>query len=473
MLFVWIALWAVALVLLLADPRSRVNRRLSAAALCGGAGALAATLSEVMIPYIHDSRPSDKIEAALYFVQASSSLTSYYGLPYSFMLFALAYNPPRLRGTARRFISLILLLPIVLCLFLTPGYNEYHPISFSVVVWWAVPYFLAAAAIIVSKEIGHRALSHSHWLICLAVLPPALFTMIMSYVLPALGMLRMWKYNVWFVIIGVVVFLFGLFTYGFLGLRVLVDRRRLDSTLRAVTSGTAILNHAIKNDVGKMRLFTEKMKTYAETTNQPELLEDLAVVQKASSHIQEMIARVHRRTEDLEIRPRSVHLDVLITDTLKPFGVQLGRIKLELDIMQDWQCEIDPAQVGEALNNLISNAIEAMNGEGRLFIALREGKRELTLEITDSGPGMGRAQAVRSLEPFYTTKSGKETNFGLGLPYAYYVMRKHRGSLYIRSKIGVGTSVFMVFPKRSVQAVKPQVADRDATVERSAIGGSN
>lgn len=171
-------------------------------------------------------------------------------------------------------------------------------------------------------------------MICLAVLPTVLLSMVMSYVLPSLGMLRMWRYNVWFVGIGVAVFLIGLFTYGFLGVRLLVDRRRLDSTLRAVTSGTAILHHAIKNDVGKMRLFTEKMKSYAESTNQPELLEDLAVVQNASSHIQEMISRVHRRTEDLEIRPQDVRLDELIRETIRPFVPRLGQVRLELDLTE-------------------------------------------------------------------------------------------------------------------------------------------
>jgi signal transduction histidine kinase len=114
---------------------------------------------------------------------------------------------------------------------------------------------------------------------------------------------------------------------------------------------------------------------------------------------------------------------------------------------------MDPAQVGEALNNVISNAIEAMGGEGNLFVSLREGKKELTVEVRDTGPGMDKAQSVKAFEPFYTTKSGKEANFGLGLPYAYYVMRKHGGSLHIRSKPGVGTRVYFIFSKKSVGAV--------------------
>ncbi len=58
MLVVWIALLAVALILILADPRSSVNRRLSAVALCGGAGALAATLADVFLPYLHANQPN-------------------------------------------------------------------------------------------------------------------------------------------------------------------------------------------------------------------------------------------------------------------------------------------------------------------------------------------------------------------------------------------------------------------------------
>lgn len=197
----------------------------------------------------------------------------------------------------------------------------------------------------------------------------------MSYILPSFGKLNMWKYNVWVVLIAVAVFLIGLFTYGFLGLRIFIDRRRLDSTLRAVTSGTAILHHAIKNDVGKMRLFTEKMRAYAESTNQPDLLEDIRVVQSASHHIQDMISRVHRRTEDLEIQPREVELGALLRETVKGHEPSMGRVKLQVTVSGSWRCLMDPAQVGEALNNVISNAIEAMNGEGNLFISLREGKK--------------------------------------------------------------------------------------------------
>jgi signal transduction histidine kinase len=453
MLFVWIALWAVALILLLSDTKSSINRRLSAVALCGGAGALAAVLDLAFIPYINSAAfPSDSLEKVLYNIQASSSLLSYYGLPYFFLMFALAYRPVSLSRASQRILPFVLLLPIIGCLLFTPTYNDVYPITFTIVVWWAIPYFLVGTVILLLRKSNHYSLSHTHWIICLAVLPPVLVVMIMSYLLPSFGMLRMWKYNPWIVSFGVAMFFIGLFTYGFLGVRVLIDRRRLDSTLRAVTSGTAILHHAIKNDVGKMRLFTEKMKAYAESTNQSELLEDIQVVQNASKHIQEMISRVHRRTEDLELHPVEVDLGALVRQAIKPYEPMLQDIELHLNAPSGWQCVLDPAQVGEALNNLLANAIDAMGGTGHLFLTLREGKRELTVEVRDTGPGMDKTQAAKALEPFYTTKSNKDANFGLGLPYVYYVMRKHGGTLQIRSKLGVGTRIYLTFSKRAIKA---------------------
>jgi signal transduction histidine kinase len=455
MLFVLIALWLITLILWLTDTGSSVNRWLGAVALSGGAGALAAVLDLDFIPYIHASHPSDGLENALYGVQAGSSLLSYYGLPYCFLLFAFAYVQLGRSARTLRYAQGVLLLPIIGCLLFTPGYNSDTPITHEVVVWWAVPYFIAGALIVLLKKSRSYSLASTHWLICLSVLPPVLFAMVMNYVLPSLGLKRMWVYNVWFVGIGVAVFFIGLFTYGFLGIRVLVDRRRLDSTLRAVTSGTAILHHAIKNDVGKVRLFTDKIKSYAEETNQPELLADIRIVQNASLHIQDMISRVHRRTEDLVVKPREASLDELIFETLKPYEPLLGPIELHLNVATGWRATVDPAQVGEALNNLISNAIDAMNGQGHLFVSLKDNKRELTIEVRDTGPGMDSVEAAKALEPFYTTKGGKEASFGLGLPYAYYVMRKHGGSLRIRSKRGVGTRVYMIFNKSAVKAVKP------------------
>ncbi|MFD2331542.1 sensor histidine kinase [Cohnella sp. GCM10020058] len=453
MLFVWPVLWAVALFLLAAGSGSPASRRLAAVSFFAGTGALAAVLDLNIIPALADGAVRDRWEQPLYHVQATASVASYYGVPYAFLLFALAFRPVRMHPAFRRALPVALLVPIALCLLLTPWYTERYPISFGIVVWWAAPYMLYGAAHILLLRPRRSPLSPTYWIVCLAVVPPMLFLLTMSYVLPSLGMLRMWVYNAWIASLAVAVFLIGLFSYGFMGIRLLVDRRRLDTTWRAVNAGTAILNHAIKNDAGKLRLFGEKTKRYAEKTGQPELLRDIETMLSASLHMQEMIARVHQRTGDLALRRTNVRLGALVRDTLAALEPQFAGIRTRLVLpAREWLANIDAAQLGEALNNIVANGAEAMKESGgTLTVKLSEGRRELVLEVADAGPGMSRSQRAHALEPFYTTKGGG-TNFGLGLPYAYQVMRKHGGSLAIRSKSGQGTSVYMTLPIRSVQA---------------------
>ncbi|MBB6632521.1 sensor histidine kinase [Cohnella thailandensis] len=451
MLFVWIALWAVSAFLLLADRRSAELRRLSGVAFFGGTGALAAVLDERFIPYLDGLGRYGEWTRILYHVQAASSVSSYYGVPYFFLLFAISYRGGRLPRKLSVALPALLLVPIACCLLFTPTYTERMPIAYTVAVWWAVPYIAVGVLLVLTRKPRHAAWSSDYWIVCLSVLPPVVFFAVMNFILPSLGMMRMWVYNAWFVGLGVVVFVLGLFTYGFMGLSVLVERRRLDSAMRAVTSGTAILNHAIKNDAGKIKLFGEKMKAYAQSTSQPELLEDIETVLGASGHMQEMISRVHRRTEELELRPGDVDLGDLVRKTADAYFPRLGQVRMEVSAPAGWRCRLDPAQVSEALNNLIANAIEAMDGQGELAVRMTETKRELVVEVRDTGPGMDRRQSARALEPFYTTRGGG-ANFGLGLPYAYHVMRKHGGMLHLDSRLGKGTGAYLTFPKRAVRA---------------------
>ncbi|WP_138751952.1 sensor histidine kinase [Paenibacillus sinopodophylli] len=464
MLFVLIALWAIAAIIWLSDRRSSVNHWLGAVAFTGGAGALAAVLDMQWLPAAAEAGMNQVAQQLLYRLQAVSSLVSYYGLPYSFVLFANAYRPVRMTKRMQTLMPFLLLIPIVLCIVFTPFYTTVYPISFKIVVWWAVPYILYGAVQILLKQQLLASFSRTHWIICSVVLPPVVFSMVMNYVLPSLGMLRMWVYNTWTVGLSVTVFVIALFTYGFMGVRVNIDRRRYDSTLRAVTSGTAILNHAIKNDAGKMRLFSEKMKAYAIATDQQELLADIETVLGASRHMQEMLQRVHRRTEDLVLRVEPTDMALLIERTLKGYEPILGPIKLSTLFSPGWVCRIDPAQVSEALGNIVANAVEAMKGNGELLVQLSETKRELIVEVRDTGPGMSKREAAKVLEPFYTTKSGSDINFGLGLPYAYHVMRKHKGMLNLRSKPEAGTSVYLIFPKRAIQAERMSIVQAERSV---------
>ncbi|MDR6549317.1 HAMP domain-containing sensor histidine kinase [Paenibacillus qinlingensis] len=446
MLFVLFALWFIASGLLIVDPTSRTMRWMSAVAFTGGSGALAAVISADVMPYFQLTAPNPALSAFFYRVMSSCSLLSYYGLPYSFAMLAIAYHSTWQKPLLRTWLPLGLLIPPIACLILLPGYTEEMPIDFRVVAIWAFPYILIGSLLIVLKKEHLPAMKRTHLFTCLALLPPILCVGVLNYVMPSFGFYRLWIYHVWILAFVVPFFVFTFFKYGFLGIRLLIERRKLDSTLRAITSGTAILNHAIKNDVGKMRLFLEKMKQHAVDTGQNELIQDIHVVMNASRHIQDMISRVHEQTQELPLRVSQVNVRQLMIEVMEPLAGYLEMIQVQLDLPEKLELRLDQIQVAETLTNILMNAIEAMDTGGQLSIKAFMNKKNIVLEIKDTGIGMEKSVLKQAVEPFYTTKSSKRNNFGLGLAYCYSVMKKHGGSLEMSSEPGKGTSVYLTFP---------------------------
>lgn len=94
---------------------------------------------------------------------------------------------------------------------------------------------------------------------------------------------------------------------------------------------------------------------------------------------------------------------------------------------------------GGALNqiwtNLIVNAIEAMHGQGNLWIRTSVKHDQILVEINDDGPGIPPDIQGRIFEPFFTTKPQGEGT-GLGLDTVYRIVRRHHGEIRVTSEPG-------------------------------------
>ncbi|WP_395670268.1 response regulator [Phenylobacterium sp.] len=89
-----------------------------------------------------------------------------------------------------------------------------------------------------------------------------------------------------------------------------------------------------------------------------------------------------------------------------------------------------PALLNQVVMNIVSNAADALGGEGVIEIATREAPGRYVIEIADSGPGIPTELRDRIFEPFFTTKPvGSGT--GLGLAIAYSVIRAHDGAIEV------------------------------------------
>ncbi|QJU60541.1 response regulator [Sphingomonas sp. AP4-R1] len=152
-----------------------------------------------------------------------------------------------------------------------------------------------------------------------------------------------------------------------------------------------------------------------------------------------------------------------------------SRVELVIDpICAPCFVEVDASQFETALVNMTVNARDAMNGDGRITIAIeaedgvpaRRGHSAaegdfVKISVIDIGSGMRPDQLEHIFEPFYTTKEvGKGT--GLGLSQVYGFTKQSGGEIDVASEVGVGTT-FSLYLRRvpapeGVEAARPPEA---------------
>jgi PAS domain S-box-containing protein len=122
-----------------------------------------------------------------------------------------------------------------------------------------------------------------------------------------------------------------------------------------------------------------------------------------------------------------------------------------------------PAEVQEALVQVLLNAAEAMPTGGTLTVSARTSGRSrewVDLTITDTGEGIPPAVQVKALEPFFTTKGVQRA--GLGLAAVYGILQRHGGTVTLASTEGAGAAVTLRFQAAPASPAELVDAERAA-----------
>jgi two-component system NtrC family sensor kinase len=174
--------------------------------------------------------------------------------------------------------------------------------------------------------------------------------------------------------------------------------------------------------------------------------------------ISEQIERISRVTKDLtdfaRIRPAarkpvSIHEILESALRLASFSSMSGKIETEKAYQADMPpINADPDQLQQVFLNLFLNAFDAMHEGGRLSITTHATDGFVVVEISDTGQGIGEADAKRIFDPFFTTKpTGKGT--GLGLAVCYGVVTAHGGTVELTNTGRNGSTFTVKLPLES------------------------
>jgi signal transduction histidine kinase len=140
-------------------------------------------------------------------------------------------------------------------------------------------------------------------------------------------------------------------------------------------------------------------------------------------------------------------------------------VSLEVTIQgPDVTLAADAELVRATVLNLLLNAAQAMNGHGRVAIAVAERQEQGILEIRDTGPGIPPELREQVFEPFFTTKA---RGGGLGLPIARRTAELHGGSLTLDCPESGGARFTLTLPLRPrADMARPAVTSESVAQKR-------
>jgi two-component system NtrC family sensor kinase len=122
-----------------------------------------------------------------------------------------------------------------------------------------------------------------------------------------------------------------------------------------------------------------------------------------------------------------------------------GRIRVEKHFATSPNLYCYAGRLHQVLMNLISNAVDAIAGEGEIVITSSRTPEDFVISVRDTGAGIAEAVRCKIFDPFFTTKPvGQGT--GLGLAISYGIVQDHGGSIEVQSQEGVGTEFIVKIP---------------------------
>jgi two-component system NtrC family sensor kinase len=154
--------------------------------------------------------------------------------------------------------------------------------------------------------------------------------------------------------------------------------------------------------------------------------------------------RTFSRLDEGEYKVSSVRENVEAVLTMLRHRTK-GRITMTCRFGEPDRIGCYPGLLNQALMNIVSNSIDAIEGEGEIVVSSGAVEAGYEIAVQDTGMGIPKNVRDRVFEPFFTTKPVGEGT-GLGMSITYQIVRKHNGSIAIDSEEGRGTRIAIRFP---------------------------
>ena len=253
--------------------------------------------------------------------------------------------------------------------------------------------------------------------------------------------------------------------------KAMLQSSRMETAARLAGGIAHDLNNLMVGVLGNAELLELELVHLGNKTRQREVQDMLATIAESAQQASKLAQQLLAYARGGKYQIKQVNLNDTIRDVLRlrawecdlPPGVQIER-RMEANL---WPILADETQISQMLLNLLTNAIEAIDGNGHITIATHnlvvddtfclahpdlEPGPHIYLSVQDTGCGISPEVLAKIFEPFFTTKfQGR----GLGLAAAYGIVKNHGGDISAHSEQGHGAAFHIYLPAANHKTAHP------------------
>jgi signal transduction histidine kinase len=224
----------------------------------------------------------------------------------------------------------------------------------------------------------------------------------------------------------------------------------------------ALISHELRTPltsiVGYAELLLEDSEGRMELAQQRKFID---VINRNSKRllrlVGDMLFIARMEAGHLELESADVDVAAVARESVETFEprAERGGVELDAEIAEVGGIRGDGGRLGQALDNLISNAIKFTPRGGHVMVRASREASSIVLEVTDDGSGISQAEQERLFERFYRTEGAQRRHVegtGLGLSIVQAIVNGHQGRIAIDSQVGQGTTFRIALPAEVPEA---------------------
>lgn len=239
--------------------------------------------------------------------------------------------------------------------------------------------------------------------------------------------------------------------------QVLQQLRELD---KAKTDFLATVNHELRTPLTSITAYLDMIRDGAGGPVPPGIESMMEVISRNSDRLRRLIEdllTVSQQDGSGRLHLKQVELGQvlrIVVAALRPLAEARNVVIVGADSHEDVKIRADETQLEQVFTNIVANAIKFTPDGGRISISVMlapagDGGQSAVVRVADTGVGIPEQEIAQVFTRFYRASNASSAavpGSGLGLAIAYDIVRRHNGSLEMKSSLGSGTTVSVYLP---------------------------